>query len=78
MKRVVVAIALAAAASLGGSSASADSYCFQSGLRIFGQPWFSHQVCLPCPVQDCPSGRGPSDGTIEIDEDAPPAIPGLG
>lgn len=54
MKKLVLLVALAAAsAGFGGSAARADSICFSSGLTILGEPWLSHQQCVPCPTVDC-------------------------
>lgn len=56
MKRLLVLLCMAVAAIglAGGSAARADSYCFSSGLTIMGEPWLSHEQCLPCPTVDCP------------------------
>ncbi|HVL91676.1 MAG TPA: hypothetical protein VM841_15755 [Actinomycetota bacterium] len=54
MKRLLALVALAAAVlGVGGSPARADSICFRSGLVILGEPWLSHQQCVPCPTVDC-------------------------
>ncbi|HEX9696852.1 MAG TPA: hypothetical protein VGB64_11145 [Actinomycetota bacterium] len=54
MKRLAVLGALLASlAGLGGGAARADSICASSGLTIMGEPWLSHQQCVPCPTVDC-------------------------
>ncbi|MHB8513419.1 MAG: hypothetical protein ACYDCC_14760 [Actinomycetota bacterium] len=69
MKRILLATAIAAAM-LTPMSAHADSYCVSTGIRIFGEPWLAHQICVDCPTGPCPwYGAGSSDSPLHLGAD---------
>ncbi|GAC1409481.1 MAG: hypothetical protein NVSMB57_02200 [Actinomycetota bacterium] len=64
MRRLLLAAVLAAVTLIPMSAAHADSYCFQSGLKIFGEPYLGHRQCVTCPL---PGGSCPwiSEPTLD-------------
>jgi hypothetical protein len=66
---MILVLALLVIGAVSGLSATADSYCASSGLVINGEPWLSHEMCVPCPTgPHCPGLPGIPGGPGDPDD----------